>query len=208
MTQTAPAGDESRKVPFWRGEWASLAMMVLLLTVTRTSLANHYQVPSGSMEPTLMPGDRVAVNMMAYGLRVPFTDIELIDRGEPQRGDVVVFKSPADGTRLIKRLVAVGGDTVALVDGRLWIDGQPLQDAEAADIEHFGAHEVHLNLRDGGGPDVATSTIPAGMGLVLGDHRGNSADGRYFGLVPMKSLYGKASAVYYRSGEGFGWTRL
>ena len=208
MPQTTPAGDDSRKVPFWRGEWASLAMMVLLLTVTRTSLANHYQVPSGSMEPTLMPGDRVAVNMMAYGLRVPFTDIELIDRGEPQRGDVVVFKSPADGTRLIKRLVAVGGDTVALVDGRLWIDGEPLQDAEAGDIEHFGARDVHLNLRDGGGPDVATSTIPAGVGLVLGDHRGNSADGRYFGLVPMKSLYGKASAVYYRSGEGFGWTRL
>ncbi|NOT88999.1 MAG: signal peptidase I [Lysobacter sp.] len=208
MTQTAPAGDESRKAPFWRGEWASLAMMVLLLTVARTSLANHYQVPSSSMEPTLMPGDRVAVNMMAYGLRVPFTDIELIDRGEPQRGDVVVFKSPADGTRLIKRLVAVGGDTVALVDGRLWIDGQPLQDAETGDIEHFGPRDVHLNLRDGGGPDVATSTIPAGMGLVLGDHRGNSADGRFFGLVPLKSLYGKASAVYYRSGEGFGWKRL
>ncbi len=213
MTQSAPAGDESRgderrKVPFWRGEWASLAMMVLLLTVTRTSLANHYQVPSGSMEPTLMPGDRVAVNMMAYGLRVPFTDIELIDRGEPQRGDVVVFKSPADGTRLIKRVVAVGGDTVALVDGRLWIDGQPLQDAVAGDIEHFGARDVHLNLRDGGGPDIAAATIPAGMALVLGDHRGNSADGRFFGLVPMKSLYGKASAVYYRSGEGFGWTRL
>ena len=208
MTQRSTAGDESRKVPIWRGEWASFAMMILLLTVARTSLANHYQVPSGSMEPTLMPGDRVSVNMLAYGLRVPFTDIELIDRGEPQRGDVVVFKSPADGTRLIKRLVAVGGDTVALVDGHLWIDGQPLQDVATGGIEHFGAREVHLNLRDGGGPDIASITIPAGMGLVLGDHRGNSADGRYFGLVPMQSLYGKAAAVYYRSGEGFGWTRL
>ena len=208
MTQRSTAGDESRKVPIWRGEWASFAMMILLLTVARTSLANHYQVPSGSMEPTLMPGDRVAVNMLAYGLRVTFTDVELIDRGEPQRGDVVVFKSPADGTRLIKRLVAVGGDTVALVDGHLWIDGQPLQDVATGEIEHFGAREVNLNLRDGGGPDIASITIPAGMGLVLGDHRGNSADGRYFGLVPMQSLYGKAAAVYYRSGEGFGWTRL
>jgi signal peptidase I len=208
MTQTAPAAEQTSKTPFWRGEWATFAIMILLLTVARTSLANHYQVPSGSMEPTLMPGDRVAVNMMAYGLRVPFTDIELIDSGEPQRGDVVVFKSPADGTRLIKRVVAVGGDTVALVDGRLWIDGKPLHDAAAADIEHFGARDVHLNLRDGGGPDVAVSTIPAGMALVLGDHRGNSADGRFFGLVPMRSLYGRASAVYYRSGEGFGWTRL
>ena len=208
MTRSTQAQEHARPVPFWRGEWASFALFVLLLTIARSSFANHYQVPSGSMEPTLMPGDRVAVNMLAYGLRVPFTDIELIDRGEPQRGDVVVFKSPADGTRLIKRLVAVGGDTVALVDGHLWIDGQPLQDVATGEIEHFGAREVNLNLRDGGGPDIASITIPAGMGLVLGDHRGNSADGRYFGLVPMQSLYGKAAAVYYRSGEGFGWTRL
>jgi signal peptidase I len=208
MTRSAQAEEHARPVPFWRSEWASFALFVLLLTIARSSFANHYQVPSGSMEPTLMPGDRIAVNMMAYGVRVPFTEIELIDRGEPQRGDVVVFKSPADGTRLIKRVVAVGGDTVALVDGRLWIDGVPLQDDDAADIEHFGAREVHLNLRDGGGPDIASGAIPEGMALVLGDHRGNSADGRFFGLVPMKSLYGRAAAVYYRSGEGFGWTRL
>lgn len=208
MTQTAPADGAATKVPFWRNEWFTFAMMVLLLTVARSSFANHYQVPSGSMEPTLMPGDRVAVNMMAYGVRVPFTDIELLDRGEPRPGDVVVFKSPADGTRLIKRVVAVGGDTVAVVDGRLWIDGQPLHDVDASDIEHFGARDVHLNLRDGGGPDLATVTVPDGMALVLGDHRGNSADGRFFGLVPMKSLYARAAAVYYRSGEGFGWTKL
>ncbi len=208
MTSTAPAQDTDKQVPLWRGEWATFAIMILLLTVARTSLANHYQVPSGSMEPTLMPGDRVAVNMLAYGLRVPFTDIELIDRGEPQPGDVVVFKSPSDGTRLIKRVVAVGGDTVALVDGRLWIDGKPLHDIDAKDIEHFGARDVHLNLHDGGGPDIAPAVIPEGMALVLGDHRGNSADGRFFGLVPLKSLYAKASAVYYRSGEGFSWMRL
>lgn len=208
MTRSAQAEEHARPVPFWRGEWASFALFVLLLTIARSSFANHYQVPSGSMEPTLIPGDRIAVNMMAYGVRVPFTEIELIDRGEPQRGDVVVFKSPADGTRLIKRVVAVGGDTVALIDGRLWIDGIPLHAPGADDIEHFGAREVHLNLRDGGGPDIVDGRIPEGMALVLGDHRGNSADGRFFGLVPMKSLYGRAAAVYYRSGEGFGWTRL
>jgi signal peptidase I len=208
MTDTAPQAAGAARPRFWRNEWVSFAVLLLLLTVARTSLANHYQVPSGSMEPTLMPGDRIAVNMMAYGLRVPFTDIELVDLGEPRRGDVVVFKSPVDGTRLIKRVVAVGGDTVALVDGRLWIDGQPLHDDASAGIEHFGDRDVTLNLKHGGGPDIATGTIPAGMALVLGDHRGNSADGRFFGLVPLKSLYGRAAAVYYRSGEGFGWTRL
>ncbi|MES2669433.1 MAG: signal peptidase I [Pseudomonadota bacterium] len=208
MTQTASTEGAAAKIPFWRNEWFTFAMMVLLLTVARSSFANHYQVPSGSMEPTLMPGDRVAVNMMAYGVRVPFTDIELVDRGEPEPGDVVVFKSPTDGTRLIKRVVAVGGDTVAVVDGRLWIDGRPLHDVDAGDIEHFGARDVRLDLRDGGGPDLSTVAIPAGMALVLGDHRGNSQDGRFFGLVPMKSLYARASAVYYRSGEGFGWMKL
>ena len=208
MTQTASTDGTAAKVPFWRNEWFTFAMMVLLLTVARSSFANHYQVPSGSMEPTLMPGDRVAVNMMAYGVRVPFTDIELIDRGEPAPGDVVVFKSPTDGTRLIKRVVAVSSDTVAVVDGRLWIDGRPLHDVDNGDIEHFGTRDVHLDLRDGGGPDLATVTVPAGMALVLGDHRGNSQDGRFFGLVPMKSLYARASAIYYRSGEGLGWKEL
>ncbi|MFD0725983.1 signal peptidase I [Lysobacter brunescens] len=205
MTETTAA---ARTTPWWRGEWASLVAMLLLLTLARTSFANHYQVPSGSMEPNLMPGDRVVVNMMAYGLRVPFTDIELYDRGEPVPGDIVVFKSPEDGTRLIKRVVAIGGQAVALHDGRLWVDGKALFDADATDVEHFGDRAVMLNLAHGGGPDIDGLVIPEGMALVLGDHRGNSQDGRFFGLVPMKSLYARAEAVYYRSGEGFGWTRL
>ena len=205
MTDTAATPARRR---FLRNDWVQFAGVLLLLAVTRTSLANHYQVPSGSMQPTLEPGDRVVVDMRAYGLRIPYTDVEVFDNGDPRPGDVVVFKSPADGTRLIKRVVAVGGDTVALVDGRLWIDGRPLHDPDAPDIEHFGDRDVALNLSHGGGPDIATGTIPAGMALVLGDHRGNSADGRFFGLVPTKSLYAKASAVYYRRGEGFGWTTL
>lgn len=205
MTETATT---AARTPWWRGEWASLALMLLLLTLARTSFANHYQVPSGSMEPNLMPGDRIAVNMMAYGLRVPFTDIELYDRGEPAPGDVVVFKSPQDGTRLIKRVVATGGQTVSLSNGHLSVDGKPMSGADAMDVEHFGGRAVTLNLAHGGGPDIEGLRIPAGMALVLGDHRGNSADGRFFGLVPTKSLYARAEAVYYRSGEGFGWTSL
>jgi signal peptidase I len=83
-----------------------------------------------------------------------------------------------------------------------------LFEADATDVEHFGDRAVTLNLAHGGGPDIAGLAIPEGMALVLGDHRGNSQDGRFFGLVPTKSLYARAEAVYYRSGEGFGWTRL
>lgn len=225
MTAAEP---QTRRPRGWIAEYLPLMAMLLLLLAARDSLANHYQVPTGSMEPTLMPGDRVAVDMRAYGVRLPFTEIELHEGTAPQPGDVVVFDSPTDGTRLIKRLVAVGGQTVALTDGRLTVDGVPLRiddegerskgradggadgrvDRLADESERFGARIVRLNLDDGGGPDLAPTTIPAGMGLVLGDHRGNSADGRYFGLVPLDAFYGRAVAIYYRRDEGFGWTRL
>lgn len=189
-----------------RREALPLAVMLLLLFAARDSLANHYQVPSGSMQPTLQPGDRVAVDMRAYGLRLPFTNVRLLANGQPQRGDVAVFDSPADGTRLIKRVVAVAGDRVALHDGYLSINGQPLQQSQAN--EAFGDKPVQLDLDEGGGPDIAGITIPAGKLLVLGDHRGNSVDGRYFGWVDADRVYGKAVAVYWRRGDGLQWQRL
>lgn len=190
-------------------EGRSLLLMVALLTLARTSFANHYQVPSGSMEPTLRPGDRVLVDMSAYGLRLPFTDLQLLRRDVPRRGDVVVFKSPADGTRLIKRVVAVAGDRVELVDGRLAIDGVALAQTADPDVEvHGAARMARLGLDPGGGPDIAPTRIPSGKVLVLGDHRGNSIDGRYFGLVDAGKIYARAFGVYWRSGEGFVWKHL
>jgi signal peptidase I len=189
-------------------EHGPLLLLVLLMVVARSSFANHYQVPSGSMQPTLQPGDRVVVDMSAYGLRVPFTAIEVVARGTPTPGDVVVFKSPHDGTRLIKRVAAVSGQTVALRQGRLWIDGRPLQADGEGGAERVGDRIVQLDLSHGGGPDIAPVTIPAGQVLVLGDHRGNSADGRYFGLVPADALYAKAVGVYWRQGDGPVWKPL
>jgi signal peptidase I len=191
-----------------RREYGPLLLMLLLLTVTRTSFANHYGVPSGSMEPTLMPGDHVVVDMSAYGVRIPFTGIDIAARGAPQRGDVVIFKSPRDGTRLIKRVVAVAGDEVALRDGRLSIDGVALASADLPDIERFGPRDVALDLDAGGGPDIARLTIPPGKVLVLGDHRGNSLDGRYFGLLDADAVYARAIGVFWRSGEGPVWKPL
>ncbi|GAB3349139.1 signal peptidase I [Lysobacter tyrosinilyticus] len=205
----AKTRNETRDTRGWfRREGKSLLLMLTLLTIARTSFANHYTVPSGSMEYTLMPGDRVVVDMSAYGLRVPFTDITLVERGQPQRGDIALLKSPADGTRLIKRVVAVGGDRVTLVDGHLSINGVAMATEVAPDIERFGARRARLNLDRGGGPDVLDSTIPEGQVLLMGDHRGNSEDGRFFGLVPAKSLYARATRVYWRTGEGFVWKEL
>ena len=208
-TTTTPTGTDTGRLRHWlRRELPPLLLMIALLVLARSSFANHYQVPSGSMLPALVPGDRVLVDMSAYGLRVPFTAIELLGRGRPAPGDVVVFKSPVDGTRLIKRVVAVGGQVVALVDGRLSVDGRPLARAGDMSAERIGARLVELDLADGGGPDIAPGRIPEGMVLVLGDHRGASADGRYFGLVPEQAFYGKALGVYWRRGQGPVWKAL
>ncbi|MDH5822209.1 signal peptidase I [Luteimonas sp. RD2P54] len=206
----AAAGSAAARARAWvRAEALPLVALVLLMLVARSSFANHYHVPSGSMQPTLQPGDRIAVDMTAYGLRLPFTLVDLVPRDDPRPGDVVVFDSPVDGTRLVKRVVAVAGDTVELVDGRLRVDGTWLRPPGAvAEVERFGARLAELDLRDGGGPDLGPIEVPPGMALVLGDHRGRSADGRAFGLVPMRAFYGRALAVYHRRGDGFVWKRL
>ncbi len=214
MTATPPLASNRRpgvpaRVRRWlRSEGLPLLVLLTLLLVARSSLANHYNVPSGSMEPTLMPGDRVVVDMRAYGLRVPFTELALVPVDTPQPGDVVVFKSPADGTRLIKRVVAVAGDRVDLRDGRLSINGVPLARDAAGMREDFGERSAMLDLDAGGGPDLHDVLVPEGQVLVLGDHRGESFDGRYFGFVPAASIYGQARGVFWRSGDGFGWRRL
>lgn len=191
-----------------RAELPQVALMLVLLAAARDSFANHYYVPSGSMEHTLEIGDRVAVDMRAYGVRLPFTDVLLVDTGKPERGDIAVFDSPQDGTRLIKRVAAVAGDEVELVDGRLSVNGVALEAIDATDTEVFRNHRATLNLSHGGGPDIHGLTVPDGQVLMLGDARGNSIDGRFFGLVPASELYGRAAAIYYRRGEGFSWHRL
>lgn len=200
-------GSMTTEKSWLKSELPAILLLVLGVFAVRSSLADHYYVPSGSMEYTLLAGDRVVVSKMAYGLRVPFTRIELT-RGEAvARGDVVIFDSPTDGTRLIKRIVGVGGDTVSLQDGHLFVDGEPLA-ADLRDVEVFGSRIAPLNLNHGGGPDIDDQPIPDGMLLALGDHRGSSRDGRYFGLIAEADVYGRAIAVYRRRDEGFVWRPL
>ena len=147
-----------RRVAAWLyREALPLLLMLALLVVARSSFANHYHVPSGSMQPTREPGDRVVVDML---------------------------------------------------DGRLSINGEPMASAGDGDAERFGQRLAQLDLGDGGGPDIVEATVPEGHVLVLGDHRGRSADGRWFGFVEADAIYGRAVAVYWRRGEGPSWKRL
>ena len=205
-TETQNSQKESRLGRFSR-EAGHFLLLLLGLMAARSTLADHYYVPSGSMEPTLVPGDRVIVDKMAYGLRVPFTQIQISAGDAVTRGEVAIFDSPRDGKRLIKRIVAIGGDEVMVSDGRLLINGQFMARLDDLDTEIFGERVVSLNMADGGGPDFVGS-IPEGHLLAMGDHRGNSLDGRVFGLIEERSVYGRAVAVYFRSSDGFVWENL
>ena len=217
-----PSKASSSRAKWWISELISLAIVLAAVTAARSSLADHYFVPSGSMEYSLMPGDRVIVNKMSYGVRIPLTKLDMFGSSTPQRGEIAVFDSPEDGTtRLIKRIVAIGGDRVSVVDGQLSINGEPLGDRT---VEHFGERDALLNLTSqqhynrGGGPNFE-EVVPPGMVLAMGDNRGNSNDGRKFGFIDERELFGRAVAVYYRSGgcewfevsclfDGFTWKPL
>ena len=180
----------------WLRENRIFLLFMFALLAARSSFADHYVVPSGSMERTLFPGDRVVVDKRAYGLRVPFTLVKIIPGDAPTRGDVIVFDAPDDGTRLIKRIVAIGDDRLEVRRGHVFVNGSP------------GDKRAALELRMGGGPDVAPVRVPAGHVFVMGDFRGNSRDSRFFGFVREDEIYAKASRVYYRSGEGLVWKPL
>ncbi len=184
-----------------------LGLLVLGILAGRSTLADHYYVPSGSMLETLQIGDRVFVDKRAYGFRIPFTRIQLTDGDPVARGDIVIFDSPRDGKRLIKRIVAVGGDEVLIQGGLLTINGERLGSAENPLLEIMDGKAVQVNLSRGGGAEVS-GTVPDGMVLAVGDNRGNSIDGRAFGPVPEDEVYGRAVAVYYRRGDGFEWIGL
>ena len=190
-----------------------LLLFLLLFGIFRTAVADWNPIPSGSMRPNLLEGDVVFVNRLAFDLKLPLTDIVVTRLGEPRRGDVVTFSSPKDGTRLIKRVIALPGDVVEMVDERLVING------EAAG--YAAAGESHEKLSGGGVttalqltetvngaqrriqimPQVdarrnfAPVTIPKDQFLMLGDNRDNSADSRYIGLVPRTLLIGRAERV-------------
>lgn len=176
-------------------------LLIVVLFASRSSLADWYVVPTGSMQPTIMEGDRILVNKMAYQMELPFTDISLFKTTEPRRGDIVVFKSKAADTRLVKRLIGLPGDTIAMHDNKLTINGQLISYQVASDNNEQSeqllevSHKIRLMPAGNPADNFATVTVPDGHYLVLGDNRNNSADSRYIGFVPAAELQGRAFKV-------------
>src|SRR5437762_1178327 len=120
-------GFRARAQKLWKKEVRPLLIMALVLFAARSSLADWNDVPSGSMRPTILEGDRILVNKLAYDLKVPFTTWHIAEWSNPQRGDIVVFFSPHDGKRLVKRVVGLPGDTVELSNNALVLNGAPVE---------------------------------------------------------------------------------
>src|SRR5437762_10231346 len=111
----------------WFLELRSIFVLAFVVFAVRSSLADWNDVPTGSMKPTILEGDRVYVNKLAYDLKIPFTTLHLAEWGNPARGDIVVFYSPHDGQRLVKRVIGLPGDTIELRNNVLVLNGQPVE---------------------------------------------------------------------------------
>ncbi len=202
----------------WLWEWAKVfPAAVLLFLIVRALIVEAYKIPSGSMERTLLPGDFLLVNKLLYGAEVPFTGRRLPAVRPPRHGEVVVFAWPTDPSKaFVKRVVGLPGDTLAMRDGRLLRNGDPLDERYATHTDpgydpvtdEFRWQRSHMvqtaaaaaprpefarPSRDNWGPLV----VPPGHLFVLGDNRDNSLDSRYWGFVPDSLLRGTPLVVYY-----------
>ena len=198
-------------------EWKFTFTLLVSLLAFRSMAWDHYHIPSGSMKPTLHIGDFVLVDKAAYGWKVPFS--EYLERPVfmggsrlPERGDVIVFKSQTEsGINLIKRVIALPGDSVAIVDGQVYINDVPVPLTFKSRLRRNGLvpdrhvyhsrtggadHHIQLNRYGGFIRDMPKRTVPPGKLFVLGDNRDNSSDSRVWGFVPAKDVKGKAKMVW------------
>ncbi|HWA86903.1 MAG TPA: signal peptidase I [Opitutus sp.] len=227
--QATPLRPVSRRL--WH-EWIRpLVLPFLVITAAKSAIADINPVPTGSMKPTVLEGDVVFVNKLAYDLKVPFTTVHLAQWADPARGDVVVCFEPVKGTRLLKRIVGLPGDTIALRNETVFINGTPLRysplatepAAEPRGVraldsgersaalfarEQLGTHS-HLVMILPRRPALRTFgplTIPTSSYFVMGDNRDNSEDSRFFGAVSRDQIVGRAQGVFV-SGDLAHWLR-
>ncbi len=206
----------------------SLFPIFLIVLLIRSFVIQPFRVPTGSLEPTIMPNDFVAVSQFSYGLRSPVLHTKILSIGEPKTGDIVVFRHPAvPGMDLIKRVIGVPGDHIVYKNKVLTINGKVMKqtflrngfDEEPAIdggnipskvmLENLNGVKHEILLHDKGGEVTDFNfTVPKGYYFVMGDNRDNSADSRVWGFMPEKNLIGKAFMIFFSWDHGVRWSRI
>lgn len=197
---------EEPKEPYLVDLSRSFFPVLAIVLVLRSFLVEPFQIPSGSMLPTLEVGDFILVNKYAYGLRLPVAGTKILEVGDPQRGDVMVFRYPKDGeTNYIKRVIGLAGDRIRYQNKQLFINGEEIDSRFVARLppvelrrEDLGEveHDIFLTLGRPGTAGEGEWVVPEGHYFMMGDNRDNSNDSRYWGMVPDDLVVGKAFAIW------------
>ena len=209
--QTQEGLDQASREKLLKEPWPvdysrSFFPVLLVVLVVRSFVVEPFQIPSGSMRPTLEVGDFILVNKFAYGLRLPVVNTRFLEVDDPERGDVMVFRFPEEpSVNFIKRVVGLPGDRIRYEDKQLYINGEPvskelmeeaasqqlLLEEQLGDVEHY----IYNNPRDPG-PQMREVEVPEGHYFTMGDNRDHSNDSRYWGFVPEENIVGRAFAVW------------
>jgi signal peptidase I len=207
----------------------SLFPIFLLVLVIRSFIAEPFRIPSGSLEPSLLPGDFIVANKFAYGLRLPVINTKIFNLSEPKVGQIVVFRWPVNPSiDYIKRVIGVPGDHISYIDKVLYINGKQATQKPigyALDTDGNGSawivekveeniqgvkHDIYINPKQ---PAVnfTNLVVPKGMYFMMGDNRDDSYDSRYWGFAPEKNLIGKAFVIFFswnKDRDNVRWSRL
>lgn len=208
----------------------ALFPVILIVFVLRSFIVEPFRIPSGSMLPGLQNGDFILVNKFSYGIRLPVINRKIMDIGQPERGDVLVFRFPRDPSlNFIKRVIGLPGDTVTYVDKQLSINGEPVSVEPAGEhafqqvnMRGFSArrlqetidgssHHILIDDRVSRSRDMEV-VVPEGHYFVMGDNRDHSNDSRYWRFVPEENVVGNAFFIWFswksESGGGVDWGRI
>ena len=202
---------------FWKGWGYSIFVAVIIASSFKSAIADWNIVPTGSMKPTIVEGDRIFINKLAYDLKIPYTTWHIAEWRAPQRGDIVVFYSPADGRRLVKRVVGIPGDLVEMQNDQLIINGKHITYESCESVDNIGDngpsrgrtgdnYRFTENLNGVKHPimiipmrpalrSFGPVVVPKGKFFMMGDNRDNSADSRYFGFVERNRIVGQALSI-------------
>jgi len=199
----------------------SLFPVLLFVVVLRSFLGEPYQIPSESMVPTLEKGDFILVNKYAYGLRLPILGTKILDVGEPQRGDIMVFIPPHDPRYFIKRVIGLPGDRIRYVNKALYINGERLEYDYVGEVTRYHAESnslytareytevingvAHATHRLQNSEQAREWVVPEGHYFMMGDNRDLSDDSRRWGPASEQRIVGKAVAIWLHKDPGLHW---